>query len=200
MTSFITACYGIVQSKSHVIMEILAAKLEKNSLAGGENFTLAKNPRQGESDGSAGEKRPSLLLLYICTNSLCMCVPRTQLQAETYRFKEICGVFSKLPACWWLRSGALGEQRQLRPTYRCRQLLCTALSSVSWAMHSSAGGTELSCGDSASSVSMIHSPVKPLQLFALPGYCFPYKARPSVSAGGEVFGQLLAPLAPSTGG
>lgn len=71
MTSFITACYGIVQPKSHIIREILAAKLEKYSLADGENFTLTKNLMQGESDGSAGEKCLSLLLIYKLSVHVC---------------------------------------------------------------------------------------------------------------------------------
>lgn len=53
-------------------MEILAAKLEKYSLADGENFTLTKNPRQGESDGSAGEKCPSLLQIYKLSVHVCI--------------------------------------------------------------------------------------------------------------------------------
>lgn len=132
----------------------------------------------------------SVHLCFWFTNCLCMCVPSTQSQAETYRFKEICGGFSKLSAEIWSPWG-------VAPAWTHVPVLAAALRRP-W--RCVLGHAQLRCGDSASSLSMIHSPVKPLQLFALPGYCFPYKARHSASAGGEVFRQLLAPLSLSTGG
>lgn len=100
-----------------------------------------------------------------------------------------------MPAYWWWRTGApelhhschrstpgvLREQHQLKPTQRCPQLLCIFL-------HCFLGySTELWTQSSATMIqlpqsSVIHSPVKHLQLLALPGCEFPTKQEGDVSA------------------
>lgn len=148
-----------------------------------------------------------MLLLYSLINCLCPRVCNTPSQGETGKFKEIYDGFSKMPAYWWWRTAAPELHHSChRSTPGGPQGAAPAQTDIAVpaaALHLPSlcflgYSTELWTQSSATMIqlpqsSMIHSPVKHLQLLALPGCEFPHKAGPPAPAGGRHPLPLLSP-------